>query len=75
MVQMPSPIMITGKAVSRALHGHFLIQAALVNKLMSAVLPSSQEEHIENMGNDNGSSSETLALDTNSYMYFIREQA
>ena len=48
---------ITGKAVSRALRG-----PALVNQLMSAVLPSSQEEHIEDMGNDNGSSSEALVL-------------
>ena len=31
--------MITGKAVSRALHGHFLIEAALMNKLMLRVLP------------------------------------
>ena len=31
--------MISGKAVSRALHGHFLVEAALVNKLMLAVLP------------------------------------
>ncbi len=32
--------MILGKAVSRALRGHFLVQAALFNKLMLAVLPS-----------------------------------
>ena len=31
--------MISGKTVSRVLCGHFLVQAALFNKLMSAVLP------------------------------------
>ena len=55
--------MISGKAVSRALRGHFLIEAALVNKLMSAVLPHGQEEHIEEGENDHGSSIETPALD------------
>ncbi len=45
--------MISGKAVSRALRGHFLVQAALFNKLMLAVLPSGlcqenvQMEHSE----------------------------
>jgi len=28
--------MISGKAISRALRGHFLVEAALVNKLISA---------------------------------------
>ena len=36
--------MISGKAVSRALRGHFLVEAALVNKLMSVVLPYQEEE-------------------------------
>ena len=58
--------MITGKAVSKALRGHFLIQAALVNKLMSAVLLNCEKEHTEDMGNDDVSSSETLPLDTKS---------
>lgn len=31
--------MMTGKAYSRALRGHFLVEAALVNKLILAVLP------------------------------------
>lgn len=31
--------MISGKAVSRALHGHFLIEATLMNKLKLQVLP------------------------------------
>ena len=31
--------MITGKAVSRALRGHFLIEAALTNKLLVEILP------------------------------------
>ncbi len=31
--------MLSGKAVSRALRGHLLIEAALVNKLMLTVLP------------------------------------
>ena len=31
--------MMTGKAFSRALRGHFLVEAALVNKLMAAIVP------------------------------------
>ena len=37
--------MISGKAVSRDLRGHFLIEAALMNKLMLHVLPS---VHVDN---------------------------
>ena len=37
--------MISGKAVSRALRGHFLVEAALVNKLMAAILRSKQNEY------------------------------
>ena len=40
--------MISGKAVSRALRGHFLVEAALVNKLMSTVLPQEEEILVEN---------------------------
>jgi len=40
--------MISGKAVSRAMRGHFLVEAALVNKLMSAVLPCYEEEMLLN---------------------------
>lgn len=36
--------MISGKAVSRALRGHLLVEAALTNKLMEAVLPF-QDDH------------------------------
>ncbi len=37
--------MMSGKAVSRALCGHFLVEAALVNKLiMMAVLPYERNE-------------------------------
>ena len=54
--------MISVKAVSRALHGHFLVEAALVNKLMLAVLPCQEEkanhslvEHSDGEdGNDHG---------------------
>ena len=35
--------MISGKAISRALRGHFLVEAALVNKLISALLPCELE--------------------------------
>ena len=31
--------MMSGKAISRALRGHFLVEAALVNKLITALLP------------------------------------
>ena len=36
--------MMTGKAVSRALRGHFLVESALVNKLMLAIMPSKRIE-------------------------------
>ena len=39
--------MMSGKAVSRTLRGHFLVEAALVNKLLLAVLPSQDEEPID----------------------------
>jgi hypothetical protein len=60
---------ISGKAVSRALRGHFLVEAALVNKLMLAVLPCHEEqvdhslvECTEENENDhtNGTSGENL---------------
>ena len=38
MVPMQS-LMLSGKAVARALCSHFLVEAALVNKLISAILP------------------------------------
>ena len=44
--------MISGKAVSRALRGHFLVEAALVNKLMAAILPSKQNEYEMSSLND-----------------------
>ena len=39
--------MISGKAVSRALRGQFLVEAPLVNKLMLAVLPSCNQNSDE----------------------------
>lgn len=36
--------MMSGKAVARALRGHFLVEAALMNKLMAEVLPANQAE-------------------------------
>jgi len=47
--------MISGKAVSRALHGHFLVEAALVSKLISALLPCQEEEiSVENAEGEEG---------------------
>ena len=65
--------MMSGKAVSRALRGHFLVEAALVNKLMLAVLPCQEEEcAVEpNMG-ENGNGFDTyddkfvIEIDTSS---------
>ena len=37
--------MITGKAVSRALRGHFLIEAALTNKLLVEILPHQESSY------------------------------
>ena len=66
--------MISGKAVSRALCEHFLVEAALVNELMLTVLPCQEEkanhsvvEHTEGEdSNDHGTSSEstTPEIDT-----------
>ena len=53
--------MISGKAVSRALRGHCLVEAALVNKLMVAVLPCEWDEDEASAGelqNDHSTSSE-----------------
>ena len=46
--------MMTGKAVSRALHGHFLVESALVNKLMLAITPnkSMESEKMTNTSDD-----------------------
>ena len=37
--------MMSGKAVSRVLRGHFLVEAALVNKFILAVLPGESNEN------------------------------
>ena len=37
--------MMSGKAVSRALRGHFLVEAALTNKLVSNFLPQKLKEN------------------------------
>ena len=52
--------MMSGKAVSRALRGHFLVEAALVNKLMMSVLPCKLN------GNDTsrGTESDEVSMDT-----------
>ena len=50
--------MISGKAISRALRGHFLVEAALVNKLMNAVIPQAQNED-----DDQGTSSDMLVAE------------
>ena len=45
MIYGPNAVnhMMAGKAISRALRGHFLIESALVNKLITAVLPAELE--------------------------------
>ena len=37
--------MMSGKAISGAIHGHFLVEGALVNKLVSALLPCEPEDN------------------------------
>ena len=46
--------MMTGKAVLRALRGHFLVESALVNKLMLAITPnkSMESEKMTNTSDD-----------------------
>ena len=46
--------MITGKTVSRALCGHFLVESALINKLMLAITPnkSMESEKMTNTSDD-----------------------
>ena len=41
--------MISGKAVSRSLCGHFLVASALVNKLMMSVVPSENPNESEDV--------------------------
>ena len=60
--------MMSGKAVSRALRGHFLVEAALVNKLLLAVLPvplerDDSETHNQNFVEIDSSSSEQKLID------------
>jgi hypothetical protein len=43
---------MSGKAISRALHGHFLVEAVLVNKLITAVLLAKLESNKEIVEND-----------------------
>ena len=57
--------MISGKAVSRALRGHCLVEAALVNKLMVAVLPCEWDEDEASAGElQNGHSTSSEVGDT-----------
>ena len=49
--------MMTGKAVPRALRGHFLVEAALMNNLISNFIP---QEHFEN---DNAESIDTVCTE------------
>eukprot|EP00794_Sanderia_malayensis_P018453 gene18453-20302_t len=37
--------MMSGKAVSRALRGHFLVEAAVTNMLVSNVVPQEPQKH------------------------------
>ena len=50
--------MISGKIVSRAVCGHFLIEAALINKLMLRVLPYIDNEN--DTVNPSGIAQETM---------------
>ena len=54
MVYGPNAVthMMSGKAVSRALRGHFLVEAALVNKLMMSVLPCRLNENSDSRGTE-----------------------
>ncbi len=55
MVPMPSIIiMMSGKAISRALRGDFLVEAALVNKLIAVVLPAELERNDDSIENVDG---------------------
>ena len=74
MDQIAIAHMISGKAVSRALCGHFLVEVALVNKLMLPIFSCEQEkanhnlvEHTEGEdGNDHETPGEspTTEIDT-----------
>ena len=55
--------MMTGKAVSRALRGHFLVESALVNKLMLAITPNKSMES-EKMTNTSDDSDTCVDSDT-----------
>ena len=57
--------MMSGKAVSRALRGHFIVEAALVNKLLLAVLPV-EESPLEPIvdRNDSETNDDNFVLET-----------
>ena len=46
--------MMSGKAVARALRGHFLVEAALVNNLMTTVIPCNQGGYEPSESNESG---------------------
>ena len=56
---------ISGKAVSRALRGHFLIEAALMNKMMLSVLPCI---HADNQNDTVNLSRETQEIIEESFL-------
>lgn len=47
----------SGKAVSRSLHGHVLVEVSLINKLIDTVLP-----HVENEGHIQGNTVDILMM-------------
>lgn len=54
--------MMSGKAISRALRGHFLVEAALVNKLIAAVLPAELERNDDSVDGDCDDENDTETL-------------
>ena len=61
---------MSGKAISRAIPGYFLVEGALVNKLVSALLPCEPEDNCpwnstqgDREKNSNAKDVETLSSD------------
>ena len=44
--------MITGKAISRSLRGHFLVEAALKSRLFQPLIPAQTDYSVEEKGSD-----------------------
>ena len=65
--------MMSGKAVSRALRGHFLLEAALTNKLLLKVWPSNENETGNDVEDINTAVHKLEATETEKILIYMME--